>query len=172
MSSLTSILDQFESEPAGPQPTENDWSIFEAAVERSVPDDFKKIVEHTRGASMGWCCLRNPAERDNMAMALTMAAMKREHIVWNDIYSKMMGVTLFPEPGGLIQLAHVGSVSFMLSYHGDNIVICDRGGWEVFETGLVFSDLIWSLFTNRAQYDDLGMTIWRSSNNLFGWPEM
>lgn len=104
-------------------------------------------------------------------MALTEAAMKREHIVWNDIYSEMMGATLFPEPGGLIQLAHVESISFMLSDRGNNMVICDRGSWETFETNLIFSDLIWSLFTNRTQYDELGVTIWRSSKELFGWPE-
>ena len=171
MNSLTSILEQFKSNPAGSLPIADDWSIFEAAVGRSVPDDFRQIVEHTGGANMGCCYLRSPAERNNIALALTEVALKREHIVWNDIVSEMMGVTWFPEPGGLIQIAHVGGVSFMLSYRGDSIVICDRGSWETFETNLSFSDLIWSLFTDRTQYDELGFTIWRSSNELFGWPE-
>lgn len=59
----------------------------------------------------------------------------------------------------------------MLSCRGDSIVICDRGSWETFDTNLIFSDLIWSLFTNRTQYDELGLAIWRSSKELFGWPE-
>ena len=171
MNSLTLILEYFKSEPIGPLPTENDWFIFEAAVGRSVPDDFKRIVERTGGTSMGCCYLRNPAEDNNIALALTESALKREHVVWNDILSEMMGVTLFPEPDGLIQLAHFEAVSFMLSYSGDCITICDRGSWETFETNLIFSDLIWSLFTDRTQYDELGVAIWRSSENIFGWPE-
>jgi hypothetical protein len=155
----------------GPVPTGDDWTAFESAAGRPVPEDYKQIVERTGGANMGRCYLRNPAERTNIALALTEAALKREHIVWNDIVSEMMGVTWFPEPSGLIQLAHVDSVSFMLSYSGDNIIICDRSAWETFETNLIFSDLIWALFTDRHQYDELGSAIWGSSKELFGWLE-
>ena len=120
---------------------------------------------------MGCCYLRNPAERNNVSLALSEAALKREHIVWNDIVFDMMGVNLFPEPFGLIQLAHVGGVSFLLNYCDDGIVICDRSIWEISETGKLFSDLIWSIFTDRTQYGDLGLNIWRSSKELFGWPD-
>ncbi len=156
MNSLHFILEQFKSKPMGPLPTSDDWAAFESVIARSVPADFKQIIERTGGANMGQCSLRNPAEQSNITLSLTEAALKREHIIWNDIVSKMMGVTWFPEPSGLIQLAHVDSVSFMLSYRGDSIVICDRLAWETFETNMVFSDLIWALFTDRSQYDDLG----------------
>lgn len=155
----------------GPVPTADDWATFESAIGRPIPEDFKQIVQHTGAANMGRCYLRNPAERTNIALTLNEAALKREHIVWNDIVSEMMGVTWFPEPSGLIQLAHVGSVSFMLSHSGDSIFICDRSVWETFETNMIFSDLIWSLFTDRSQFGELGVTIWRSSKELFGWPE-
>jgi hypothetical protein len=171
MDSLSLILERFKAKPIGPVPTGDDWIAFEAAAGRPVPEDFKQIVEHTGGANMGRCYLRNPAERTNIALALTEAALKREHIVWNDIVLEMMGATWFPEPSGLIQLAHFDGVSFMLGYSADNIIICDRSAWEIFESKLTFSDLIWTLFTDRSQYVEFGSAIWGSSKELFGWLE-
>jgi|GEM_PF-6928685 len=171
MNALNSILKRFKFKPSGPLPIVADWEKFEMEVGRSVPTDFKQLIEQTGSTSIGYCWLRNPAERENIGLALTKAALIREHILWNDIVFKMMGVRLFPEPDGLIQLAHIDSISFMLSYQSDNIVICDRGSWEIFESNLIFTDLILSLFTDRTQYDDLGFSIWHSSKELFGWPE-
>ena len=168
MDSLSLILGLFKSKPSGPVPNAADWAVFESDVGRPVPEDFKRIVEYTGGARMGHCYLRNPAERNNNAVALTEAALKREYILWNDIVSKVMGVVWFPELSGLIQLAHADSVSFMLSDSGNNIVICDRSAWETFEVNMIFSDLIWSIFTDRRKYNNLGSSIWGSSTELFG----
>lgn len=169
MNSLELILSRFETDPTGPIPTLVDWKEFEKGVGRSVPEDYMKIVEHTGGESMGCCWLRNPAERNNVNLALSVPALHREHIIWNDIVEEMIGVTWFPEPDGLIQLARVDRIFFMLNTRGDDIVICDTSLWKVHQTKLLFSDLIWSLFKDRNLYDELGLSIWGSDAELFGW---
>ena len=135
-----------------------------------MPEDYKRIVEHTGGAYMGCCLLRNPAERTNMYVTLSVAALHREHILWNEMTMERMGVSWFPESEGLIQLAMVNRTFFMLSSDGDTIVICDCGSWETFGSNLSFSELMWSLFQDRNQLDGLGDAIWRHSKRLFGLP--
>lgn len=171
-SALNEILGSFQGAPAGPVPTSQDWEIIEKAIGRSIPSDYKAIVEHTGGSSMGRCTLRNPAPQDNIYVALSHAALSRVHLLWSEMLTEELQIELYPEPAGWIQLAVVDRNYFMLKPEGDEIVMVSISGWEVIETGMTFSELIRSMFLNRELYDGLGDSIWRDSDQLFGLPKL
>lgn len=81
---------------------------------------------------------------------------------------EMLGVELYPELGGLIQLAYMDRVFFMIKSSGDHIVVVDLGAWEIHETTMCFSDLILRLFEERSLFQSLGESIWHESKLLFG----
>jgi hypothetical protein len=167
-SALKKILESFQGNPVGPVPTSHDWEVIEKAIDRTIPPDYKAIVEHTGGSSMGRCTLRNPAPQDNIYVALSHAALSRVHLLWNEMVTEELQIELYPEPAGWIQLAVVDRNYFMLKPEGDEIVIVSISGWEVIETGVTFSELMWSMFLDRELYDGLGRSIWHHSDQVFG----
>lgn len=167
-SSLGSILRLFTGKPVGPVPQAKDWVAIESVIQRSIPGDYKAIVEHTGGESIGCCFIRNPAEQNNIFVALSRAALEREHILMGEIAMEKVGIALYPEPNGWVQLARKDQVYFMLKPEGDDIAIVDLSGWEVYEPRLTFSELMWTMFNDRKLFGGLGVSIWSDSQQFFG----
>lgn len=111
--------------------------------------------------------MRNPAEHENVYIHLSHAALVRIHILMGEIARETCGIELYPEPGGLIQLAKKDNVHFMLPPSGDEIIIADMSGWELIPTHKTFSDLMWSMFIDRDLYDQMGKAIWYDSDQFF-----
>ena len=166
-SPLDLILSQFKGDLLGPTPTQSDWEKCEHELGREVPNDYKTIINTTGAPSFGDCWLRNPAVTSHLALSRT--ALIREELIFGPMAKEMLNIDLYPELGGWIELAHANRVLFMLKPTGDEIVIADLGGWEVYETGATFSALICTIFEDRNLYLELGESIWRKRKSLFGF---
>lgn len=164
---LELILSQFKGDLLGRTPTPDDWEKCEQELGREVPHDYKTIINVTGAPSLGACWLRNPAVTSHLA--LSRAALLREELIFGPMAKEMLDIDLYPELGGWIELAFMDRVLFMLKPTGDDIVIADLSGWEIYETGMNFSALIWSIFGNRNLYHDLGESMWRKRKSLFGF---
>jgi hypothetical protein len=164
---LELILSHFKGDPLGPIPTPDDWEKCEQELGREVPNDYKTIINTSGAPSLGRCWLRNPAVTSHLALSRT--ALIREELIFGPMAKEMLDIDLYPELGGWIELAFMDRVLFMLKPTGDDIVIADLSGWEIYETGMTFSALMWSLFEGRNLYDELGESIWRKSKSLFGF---
>jgi hypothetical protein len=167
---LENILRLFKAKPCGPVPTVSDWNTIETVIGRPIPQDYKTILEHTGGCSIGHCFVRNPAVQDNIHMALSRAPLIREHIIMNEMAMELLNIELYPEPAGWVQLARMDRVYFMLKPEGDDIAIADFSGHELLEPGMTFAQLMWTLFNDRKLFDELGTSIWHASDQFFGLP--
>jgi hypothetical protein len=92
----------------------------------------------------------------------------REELIFGNMAKEMLNLDFYPEIGGWIQLAHSDKNFFMLRPTGDDIMLVSLSGWEVFETKLSFTELIWALFEDRTLYGELGASIWNNGKPLFG----
>lgn len=167
-SALDDVLRSYDSRaPLGKVPSAINWSDVEIALGRSIPDDFKKIVQRTGGCPMGACYLRNPAEVDNIFISLSHGGLMLVYSQVGNIARERLGVVLYPEPGGLLSIAFVDSTYFCIEGEKDEIVILDLLGAGVCHTGLRFADLMMTMFTDRDLYDGLGETIWGTGDSVF-----
>lgn len=164
---LELILSQFKGDLLGTIPTQADWEKCEQELGREVPNDYKTIINTSGAPSLGRCWLRNPAVTSHLALSRT--ALIREELIFGQMAKEMLNIDFYPEIGGWIELAFMDRVFFMLKPTGNEIVIADLGVWEIYETGMTFSALMWSLFEDRNLYDELGESIWRKSKSLFGF---
>lgn len=165
---LAEILSRYTGKPKGPVPTLADWQGIEKLIGRPIPADFKAILERTGGEVMGHCWMRNPAEKDNIYIALSHAALMRDQALEGEVALEEFRIALYPEVGGWVQIARIDRNWLMLKPEGDDIAIVSFSGWEIFETDLTFAELMWTMFNERSLYDELGASNWHESDRFFG----
>jgi hypothetical protein len=163
---LDSILSHYKGQPYGMLPQPEDWARAEQDLGREVPPDYKALINQTGAQSLGHCFLRNPAEKDRIC--LSRIALIREELIFGHMAKEMLNLEFYPEIGGWIQLAYSDREFFMLRPTGDDIMLVSLSGWEVFETKMSFTELLWSLFEDRTLYGGLGSSIWHKGKPLFG----
>jgi hypothetical protein len=163
---LELILNNFKGSTQAVIPDSSDWIRCESELGRSIPEDYKTIINKTGAHSMGRCMLRNPALTSHFS--LSRNALLREQLIFGQMAKEMLDIVFYPEIGGWIQLAYVDRELFMLKPTGEAIVWVSLSGWETIETNMTFSEFIWTIFENRHLYGDLGYSIWRGTNVLFG----
>jgi hypothetical protein len=165
---LDEILSRYSGTPKGPVPTAEDWMSIEMLIGRPIPADFKAILQRTGGEAIGRCWMRNPAEKDNIYIALSHAALMRLQVLEGEVALEEFRIALYPEIGGWVQLASIDRNWLMLKPEGDDIAIVDFSGWEIHESGMTFAELMWAMFSDRTLYDELGASNWHESRQFFG----
>jgi hypothetical protein len=163
---LDSILSHYHGETYGIPPQPADWARAEQELGREIPQDYKTLLNQTGAHSLGHCFLRSPTE--NERISLSRAELTREELIFGEMAREMLNLDFYPEIGGWIQLAYCDREFFMLRPTGDDIMYVSLSLWEVHETRLTFTELIWSLFADRTLYDNLGSSIWIKGRPIFG----
>ena len=167
---LAEILSRYSGQPKGPVPTAADWQKAEELIGRPIPTDFKTILEHTGGEVIGHCWMRNPAEKDNIYIALSHAALMRLQVLEGEVALEEFRIALYPETGGWIQLASIDRNWLMLKPKGDDIAVLSFSGWEIVEPGMTFAELMLAMFNDRTRFNELGASNWHDSDQFFGRP--
>jgi hypothetical protein len=147
------------------------WIDLEGEIGSSLPSDFKRLVEIGKGRQVGHCYLRHPAASNGEPFSLSVRSLQKIYAEFGSKAKSEIGVSYFPEPDGLIQLAYMDLEHFMIRPDGDDICIVSFSGWEIIETGRPISQLLWDCYHDRSLFDGLGGAIWTQSSETNEWSQ-